>query len=263
MSRIAAATQNSPNAVPALKAAIQSYRSSESNSRELVDTFYTVLNQDLDATGTFIVSLVDLLDNEEKKSNLLTAWETYILEHRQEFPSLTPAGTSNYADITSGRAIQVKRLQSSRGGRTHVWDRVAQAASSSPRPLPMQRSARTTVTAPIARKTLPNTPWSPSATSGTPPSQSWSSHSDSSKSLVPNSLAFPSLPPSQAPRLPKEFISGQSSLRAIVGSGPHTNVWNVDEQPSSPVNNESQESTPPSRKKKVVKQTLFTLGSHR
>lgn len=264
MSRIAAATHDSPNAVPALKSAIRSYRSSESNARALVDTFFTILNQDLDATGTFISSLVDLLDDEDKKSGLLTTWMTYKLEHRQQFPSLTTAGTHNYAGVTSGRAIQVKRLQSGRGGRTRVWDRVAQAASSAPGPLPVQRPTQTTGTQSIAGTFSSNmTPWSPSAAAGSLSNQTRPTRSGNSNPPAPSSSAFPSLPPSQPTRPPKEFISGQSSLRAIVGSAPSSNAWNSEDQPPPTPCDDGQESLQPGRKKKVAKQTLFTLGSYR
>jgi E3 ubiquitin-protein ligase ZNF598 len=262
MSRVAKATRDSPNAVPALKSAIRSYRSSESNARALIATFFTVLNQDLDTTGTFISSLVDLLDDEEKKSGLLTTWKTYRLEHQQEFPSLTPGG-QNYAGITSGRAIQVKRLQSGPGGRTRVWDRVAQAASSAPGPLPVKRTTRTTVTPSTVGKISSNvTPWSPSAVVELSSSQPRSTRSGNARPPAPSSSAFPSLPPSRTTRPPKEWISGQSSLRAIVGSA-STNAWSPEDHPSPTLDDDSQDSMQPSRKKKVAKQTLFTLGSYR
>ena len=262
MSRIAAATHGSPNAVPALKAAIRSYRSSESNARALVDTFFTILDQDLDATGIFISSLVDLLDDEDKKTGLLSTWRAYKLERQQQFPSLTPATSHNYAGVTSGRAIQVKRLQPGGGGRRKVWDRVEQAASSSPGPLPVQQAARATTFAPTRGPfTSSTTPWSQSAALGSTSNQQRPART--TKATAPSSAAFPSLPASTISRPPKEFVSGQSSLRAIAGPIPSSNAWTTDDQPLQPLEDTPQETSQSTRKKKPAKQTLFTLGSHR
>lgn len=261
LSRIAAATHGSPNAIPAIKAAIRSYRSSESSAQALVDTFSTILEQDLDSTGTFISSLVDLLDDEEKKSRLLATWRAYKLEHQQQFPSLTPAVSPNYAGVTGGRAIQVKQLQSGGGSRRRVWDRVEQAASSSPVPLPVQQ-ARRTPTAALGRNQPGTTPWSKSAATNSIPSQQRPARS-LNKPPAPSSAAFPSLPPTNVSRPPKEFVSGQSSLRAITGPIPSTNAWTPGDQTTAPPTEAAQEDSQPSRKKKPTKQTLFTLGSHR
>jgi E3 ubiquitin-protein ligase ZNF598 len=262
MLRVAEATRDSSNAVPALKSAIRSYHLSESNARALIATFFTILNQDLDTTGTFISSLVDLLDDEEKKSGLLTAWKTYRLEHQQEFPSLTPGG-QNYAGVTSGRAIQVKRLQSGPSGRTRVWDRVAQAASSAPGPLPVQRTARTATVSTAGKFPSNVTPWSPSAAVESSSNQTRPTRPGNTNPPAPSSSAFPFLPSSRTTRPPKEFISGQSSLHAIVGSAPSTNAWSTDDRPSPALDDDNQDNMQPGRKKKVAKQTLFTLGSYR
>ncbi|KAG8757723.1 hypothetical protein FRC14_001614 [Serendipita sp. 396] len=255
MTRLASATQGSSTSITAIKSAIRSYRASESTARDLIHTFYTILDHNIDATGKFISSLVDLLDSEEKKSSLLAAWQSYKLENQEQFPSLLPTPTSgNYAGVASGRTLQVKRLQN-QGSRRQVWDRVEQAAASIP-----------TSRAPIPSQTSTNsTPWSRSASmvNDKQTQKIRSSQVNVPSSNLPGS-AFPSLPPSTNHRPPKEFLTGQSSLRNITGTNLSSNAWNNDNHHDTIEQNATvSDDNLPSRKKKPGKQTLFTLGSYR
>jgi hypothetical protein len=57
-------------------------------------------------------------------------------------------------------------------------------------------------------------------------------------------------------------VSGQSSLRAIVGTPVTTNAWVAGSGPPTPQEAEEvEEAVRYSKKKKNTKQTLFTLGS--
>ncbi|CAG8561126.1 12238_t:CDS:2, partial [Acaulospora colombiana] len=257
LSRLAAATSNSSNSISAAKAAIRAYRSSESSARDLVDTFYTILDQQLDVTGGLLSSLVNLLDNEDKKSDLLSAWNTFKLEHRPEFPSLVPASSGNYAGVANGRALQVKRLQTAAGGRKRVWDRVEQAAASTSTSMPHRIPNATRVPLPTGS----STPWSRSASGMTLPSNSTRPQTRQTEELASNSSAFPSLPSANVARAPKEFVSGQSSLRAITGPPATNNAWGAESRPDPTIIDDPSVNSS-SKKKKGGKQTLFTLGSY-
>ncbi|CDO76948.1 hypothetical protein BN946_scf184587.g2 [Trametes cinnabarina] len=67
-------------AVPAVKAAVRSYRASESSARDLILTVWNILDRNLDGTASIVNSLVDLIDDEEKKHNLLAAWNGFKVE---------------------------------------------------------------------------------------------------------------------------------------------------------------------------------------
>lgn len=57
-------------------------------------------------------------------------------------------------------------------------------------------------------------------------------------------------------------MSGQSSLRAIVGNPVTTNAWVAGSGPSTPPEAEdAEEVVQHNKKRKNTKQTLFTLGS--
>ncbi len=79
---MAALTSNSSSAISAIKSSIVSFRASESTARDLISTFYNVFERDLDATASLIVTLVDLLDNDEKRTDLLQSWNGFKIEVR-------------------------------------------------------------------------------------------------------------------------------------------------------------------------------------
>ena len=65
-----------------MKAAIRSYRASESGARDLISTVWNVLDQNLEGTASIINALVDLLDEEDKKKDILQAWNGFKVEVR-------------------------------------------------------------------------------------------------------------------------------------------------------------------------------------
>lgn len=142
--RVASLTNNSAPAISAIKSSIVSFRSSESAARDLISTFYNVMNRNLDATASLIVALVDLLDNEEKRSDLLQSWNGFkievrfivsnfsqrrmtIIQHRREFPDLmVSASGSGYAGVAGGTVLNVKHSTAARSpsqSTRQVWDR--------------------------------------------------------------------------------------------------------------------------------------------
>jgi len=71
---------NPVNAVPPIKAAIRGYRASESSARDLILTVFKIMDDNLDHTASTINGLVDLLDEEDKKQDLLGSWKGFNLE---------------------------------------------------------------------------------------------------------------------------------------------------------------------------------------
>lgn len=63
-----------------MKAAIRGYRANESSARDLISTVWNVLDHDLDGTAGIINAVVDLLEEEEKKRDLLSAWNGFKVE---------------------------------------------------------------------------------------------------------------------------------------------------------------------------------------
>jgi hypothetical protein len=130
ISRLSAATHGSATAIPAVRAAIQAYHASESGARDLIDTLFTILGQELDTTAAFIPSLANIVANDEKRADLLATWNKFKHEQEQQFPSLPSSLPTSQTGSRNKRAVQVKKLQANHTQR-RVWDLVAQAASSS------------------------------------------------------------------------------------------------------------------------------------
>ena len=71
---------NPPRAVGAVELSLRSYRNSESTARDLISSIWNVLDQNLDTSATIVNMIVDLLDGEDKKKDLLNAWNGFKIE---------------------------------------------------------------------------------------------------------------------------------------------------------------------------------------
>ncbi|KAF9260823.1 hypothetical protein L218DRAFT_1002324 [Marasmius fiardii PR-910] len=257
--RLQSFAPNPSRGVPVVKAAVRGYRASESSARDLISTIFNVLDCHLEHTASIINSFVDLLDEEERKQDLLTSWKGFEVEQRRQFPDLVPSSVgSGYAGITSGRVLNAKNSTHTRANRSSsraVWDRVAQAAGSSSSlaaPSPQQRPpdkfpplrASATTTTPSTSRSSGNqrkTPWvsstltPPASTPSPQPQQAIYSVPGPSASSLKNSKPPPQLTKAAFPELPsstnarqKVPVSGNQSLRNILGinsSVPATNAW--------------------------------------
>ncbi|KAF9242003.1 hypothetical protein BU15DRAFT_72940 [Melanogaster broomeanus] len=292
--RLQNTARNPSNAVPAVRAAIRGYQGNESSARDLISTVWTVLDNNLDDTASIINGIVDLLDEEDKKCDLLASWNGFKVEQRQQFPELVPSAVgSGYAGIASGRVLNAKYATSSRSSQQssrQLWDRVAQvASSSSSRPVPgaSPSPSRTVerfppLAAPPAsagfRKPQRHTPWASSSSAGVPTQSSVPERGSNKASAVPHkppqlsAAAFPELPASTTQRM-KAPVSGNRSLRKILGdTTPAASAWSAssssattpaetaEREPSEVTANEGSSSKGKKGKGKQ-KQTLFTLGS--
>ncbi|KAG1756876.1 uncharacterized protein EDB91DRAFT_1094923 [Suillus paluster] len=299
ISRLQSVAPNPTTAVLAAKAAVRGFRLNESTARDLISTIWNVLDRNLDDTAGIVNAIVDLFDEEDKKSNLLSSWNGFKIEQRQQFPDLVPQEVgSGYAGITSGRVLNAKHATATRSASQssrHVWDRVAQVAGSSssrtnsaPAPTPRPPDSFPTLAGPpqpAFRQKQRNTPWasgsgSPTTGSRAPksvPTPAVQKAVVAKKGPPPPSLtsaAFPVLPSSGNSRVMKPTVSGNQSLRNILGeTAPTVAAWKSNGTGSgsgtqtpddrSVVLGEAKE-TAGGRGKKgkgKQKQTLFTLGS--
>ncbi|KAG1827422.1 uncharacterized protein BJ212DRAFT_1312222 [Suillus subaureus] len=283
ISRLQSVAPNPITAVLATKAAVRGFRLNESTARDLISTIWNVLDRNLDDTAGIVNAIVDLFDEEEKKSNLLSSWNGFKIEQRQQFPDLVPQEVgSGYAGIASGRVLNVKHATATRSSSQssrQVWDRVAQAAGSSssrvgsvptptPRP-PVSFPVLAGPSQPAFRQQQRNTPWA----SG--------SGSSSTGSRAPTSIPTPVVqqraaakkgppPPPLTPLLSQCCLPGISLCEtSLVRPVPTTAAWKsggTASGGSTPIPEEQSviEETASGKGKKgkgKQKQTLFTLGS--
>lgn len=82
IARLQSLATNPTTAVPAVKAAMRGYRASESSARDLISTIWNVLDSNLEHTASIINAFVDLLEEEEKKQDLLASWKGFAIEVR-------------------------------------------------------------------------------------------------------------------------------------------------------------------------------------
>ncbi|KIM48536.1 hypothetical protein M413DRAFT_20913 [Hebeloma cylindrosporum] len=130
LARLQSLALNPATAVPAVKSATRSYRLTESTSRDLILTIWNVVDRNLEHTASLVNAFIDLLEEEEKKQDLLASWKGFAIEQRRQFPDLTPTSVGEgYAGITSGRVLNAKHSTATRSSQSQqVWNRVALAA---------------------------------------------------------------------------------------------------------------------------------------
>ncbi|KAJ7187604.1 hypothetical protein GGX14DRAFT_611193 [Mycena pura] len=163
LARLASLAPHPTTALPVARAAIRSFRASESSARDLISTLWSVVDARMEAASSIVNSLVDLLEEHDQREAILAAWCDFEVEQRQQFPDLVPVAVgSGFAGITSGRVLNAKHATTGRGGRpgAALWDRVAQAASSSQRFPTLTAAAGSSAAA--ARPGQRSTPWSAS-----------------------------------------------------------------------------------------------------
>ncbi|TFY77520.1 hypothetical protein EWM64_g6492 [Hericium alpestre] len=286
--RLRALAPNPTNALAAVKLSLRSYLASESAASDLISTVWNILDRDLDNTASIVNLLVDLVDDEEKKTLLLGAWNGFKIEQRRQFPDLVPtAQGNNYAGVTGGRVLNIKQSTATRSSRRPsraVWDRVAQAASSAgpstPSPQPPERFPTLQPSAPSItagyRQTRSTTAWSASASGHAPPApRSVPATKASTQPAAPklSSSLFPELPSASSQRA-RPVAGGKTSLQKILGSSaPATSAWapgassgtsgetSGDTAVQEAPNGNITETVGKKKGKGKQKQTLFTLGS--
>jgi hypothetical protein len=261
---VRALAPNPQNADVVVRTAVRSYKASESGARDLIGTAWTVLGSDVEATATIVNALVDLLDDEDKKKELLAAWNGFKVERRQEFPDLVPTSVgSGFAGVASGRVLNAKSATVARartaGPQSQIWDRVAQAAGSSaaagarhvpgafaPPPPAPAFPALAPGANPGGRGTqgISRTAWSASGSGSAPPPPPAPAPVVVPRSVpgpgaaatavggrkkaqpVLSSAAFPGLPSAGSGPRVKPHATGNQSLRAILGDpAPVANPW--------------------------------------
>jgi len=246
------------NAIAGVKLALRDYTTSQSGARDLISTVWNTLDCELDATASIINLVVDFLEDEEKKTDLLGAWNTFKIERRREFPDLIilPPGTStDYAGMANPRVLTATSAHRA------IWDRVAQAAGGGATFPPLRIQPRRQQQQPPLHSSTPhhtpqplppgptpggrkrgtrNTAWSASAASvgaGSGGSNAANNTPALSQGGKPppappppapalSNAAFPTLPSSVAPRARPVVSARSSQIQHILGSAPPpTSAW--------------------------------------
>lgn len=79
LARVSSILNDSASQLAAFRSAVKTYRAGEMSGRDLADSLYNIVGEVDD--GTVVVNgLVDLLDDEGKKRELLSAWNSLRIE---------------------------------------------------------------------------------------------------------------------------------------------------------------------------------------
>lgn len=108
---------------------IKVYRASEMSAKDLIDSIISLVGN-LNQVETVVMGLVDLVEEQDTKQDILKAWNVLHLE-RTQFPSLVPAslGDSSASSAAKGQLRNAKAI-SSTGNASQIWLNVERAAAS-------------------------------------------------------------------------------------------------------------------------------------
>ncbi|KDN38696.1 hypothetical protein K437DRAFT_239901 [Tilletiaria anomala UBC 951] len=133
LARVKDVFKGSEPKVSSFRAAVRGYLAGEMSAKDLTGTVHS-LTGDLDAGSLIINGLVELLEDEEKRTDVLTAWNGLRIE-RTQFPSLVPNGIGaasssgfRYSNAAQGH-IQLRNIKSSASSSSRVWANVERAAA--------------------------------------------------------------------------------------------------------------------------------------
>jgi hypothetical protein len=65
---------------------VKAYRQSEVPVADLLDTFYNLFDRKADVMGSILLETADLIDNAEKREEILSAWLDFKVEVRSARP---------------------------------------------------------------------------------------------------------------------------------------------------------------------------------
>lgn len=169
MDRASALLKQDPNKISSFRTAVSSYRSSTLSASQLIDNFFSLFDVSASDLGKLIKELADIYESENKRNDLLKAWNDWRAIN-EDYPSLPgPGGVlpgSSAAAAGSGgyRVLKLKNstAQSSRSAvsRHGSW---GNNSSASPFPnLPASNPNRT------GAGKVSATPWASGSSSSRP-----------------------------------------------------------------------------------------------
>lgn len=212
LSRFSEAVNGNSTKVDAYRAAIRSYRASESSPRDIISTIHRLLDEHLDTTGRIITSTAELLDSDEKRRNLLDAWDDFSRSSTSSadaFPSLVPtapvAAGTRVPPSTQARTYMPKSAKQTKSA---VWDRVAEAAANK-NVGAVPGLTRASVQSKEKFPALPSSSHAVSKTAGARGATPWASHRQQTTS--PGSTYFPVASSASLALLPSSQKAASSS----------------------------------------------------
>ena len=129
MDQVHAILVHSDAKMQSFRANVKVYRAGEMSSKDLVHSIYSLVG-DMGQVETIIVGLVDLVEEADKRVDILEAWNTLRLE-RTQFPSLAPTflDSSKASSVAKGQ-IRNAKASSAANSNTRIWENVERAAAS-------------------------------------------------------------------------------------------------------------------------------------
>ncbi|KAF8467654.1 hypothetical protein BDZ91DRAFT_120519 [Kalaharituber pfeilii] len=243
---------------------VSEYKSGVKTARETCDAFWSLFNVSTNELGILIRALAELYENETKRLELLTAWNSWkaVPYQSEDYPPISGTGAADGTPRGS-RVLKIKSstTPSARSARQGAWGSAASPIASS--------SATSSTNRSVGGSTLSTSPWTSPAPQLSQPSRHIVTTAATSTSYAspltisanasraPSASEFPSLPP-------KQPMHNFGPVIRNGGRGTVVNAWTSGNQPNGSNTAEADvetEGTSSGKKRKgKQKQTLFHFG---
>ncbi|KAI8069690.1 hypothetical protein BC940DRAFT_297351 [Gongronella butleri] len=258
-----------PSDVEQFRAVTTAYRNNSIDITGYVNEIIRLCKNDGAKTTTILKDVEELIDNPEKKQEIMRAWRN-AQANVENFPALAPLndrapvghGTSKRVLVIKGSNTRVGGTRSTGKSASGVWDRVANAASAangtqrtSPRGSPSSSRPSSPMLYPtpqIRNKTA----WAGTSSSSSTASPAASSSPAAAKSdFPPITQHFPSLPAASRPHT--AILKLRQNKAATSAWSPDGARAAADTQEEAPVDTPAANNK---KKSKKGKQVLFRVG---
>ena len=201
MDRASTMLKNDQNKLADFRNSVSSYRTSVLSASQLIDTFFSLFDVPAADLGTLIKELADIYENEQRRNDLLKAWNDWRAVN-EDYPSLPGPngilpGSSAAAAGSGGRRVLKLKSSTAQSSRSAVsrhgsWGHAASAVPFPAMPTSANRvgAGRVSATPWVASSSARPSPASSRPTSRPPPSR---------QANAVGSDAFPALPTAARP----------------------------------------------------------------
>lgn len=242
--------------VAIFKTNIAQYRSTNIMARDLLDNLWALLKVKVDALGSVVTSVADLLDSEAKKIELMAAWNDWKILYWHEHPAPTAALPSIASSGGGQRILNIKNRASRTASQTSsVWNQASASSARGKDPIAHTASRLSALQVAGGRGGSSYTPaWSASAANSKPGSGA-STPVRSAAAAGP--MDFPSLPMGSKARVNTNQYFQKNGGWGGAGSGSVVGPEDYEVDPEEATVGGTK------GKKKPKKQLLFSQGLQR
>ncbi|KAF8426403.1 zinc finger protein [Tirmania nivea] len=257
--RASALLKGDPKKLDTFRRYVSEYRTDVQTAREACDSFWNLFDTNANYLGSLIRALADLYDDENKRTGLLTAWNSWKAM-TEDCPPFTGSGSST-PSAGGARVLKIKSstTPSARSARQGAWGTAASPLAAPAQPS-TNHATSTSASSPLVSPAVNRSAQPVRTVVTSPVSMPYASPASSINNTkrAPSAAEFPSLPAK-----PPMHTFGPVIRNGVSGGRGAVNPWMAPQSNgagSTEPGAESEAAGSGKKKKGKQKQTLFHFG---